>query len=379
MVDLALSSLALLVYARTQQYPPAARDAMLRYGSLLRLARDRVAQLNGCALDNRDVDACLIAIALMARFESSRLRPGDHELRADFNSLHMWSHDDGACEVLKIWKARARGSAVSPTVKHTRRGLIRAFLLRSCPVPQWMLDGRLFGEQGRDLDWDRIFVRITHLHYELARLEQTGFTQAGKAEKIYDEVQDLDEALQFWAAQLPKSKSYQRHLITELSLLPTDHIYSSTVYGFSSAEDVVLWMQYFTTRIITSSMRLRALDLEQLHSHDPVFCDIERRNRITDLQTMAESLACAIPFCLERFVVMNSDMPAQQASINLSTSDRINPYLANMAVWPLTIASSAEGVNDVLQQWFRAELGRLGKITGDGILECAETGPWPVT
>jgi hypothetical protein len=93
---------------------------------------------------------------------------------------------------------------------------------------------------------------------------------------------------------------------------------------------------------------------------------------------MADSLAASIPFCLERFQVDSSISPTRQASIILNTNDEIKPYLATLAVWPLTIASSLESIGARQQQWFKSELAILGKITGDGILEGAETYQWAI-
>jgi hypothetical protein len=61
MVDLALSSMALAVYSRIQQHPPAAIEASSRYYRLLRVAQERIAQLAIPTLDERDIDACLLA------------------------------------------------------------------------------------------------------------------------------------------------------------------------------------------------------------------------------------------------------------------------------------------------------------------------------
>ena len=92
---------------------------------------------------------------------------------------------------------------------------------------------------------------------------------------------------------------------------------------------------------------------------------------------MADSLASTIPFCLERFKVAHDpDSPIRQTLTMLNTNDEIKPYLAMLAIWPLAIASSLEGVDVGQQLWFRSELARLGRITGAGVLEFAETDQW---
>jgi hypothetical protein len=62
----------------------------------------------------------------------------------------------------------------------------------------------------------------------------------------------------------------------------------------------------------------------------------------------------------------------------LNTNEDIEPYMAMLVVWPLTLASSVGGVDAGLQKWFRSELARLGRVMGYAITECAEIGQLPV-
>jgi hypothetical protein len=96
MVDLALSSIALAVYSRTQQHPLAATEASSRYYRLLRVAQERIAQLGIPTLDERNIDACLLAFFLMGRFEGATHRPSDLNSKESFTWLHNFSHHDGA-------------------------------------------------------------------------------------------------------------------------------------------------------------------------------------------------------------------------------------------------------------------------------------------
>jgi hypothetical protein len=89
--------------------------------------------------------------------------------------------------------------------------------------------------------------------------------------------------------------------------------------------------------MLIHSTRLRVLEL----SHPNLLVDFtyeqQRQECITQLEAMADSLASSIPVCLERFKVENPNSPIRQSSIKLNPNDEIKPYLANLAVWPLTI------------------------------------------
>jgi hypothetical protein len=378
MVDLALSSMALAVYSRTQQHPQAATESSSRYYRLLRVAQERIAQVGITTLDERNIDACLLAIFLMGRYEGARQRPGDLNSKDSFTSLQSWYHHDGAMAILKVWNDNLSHNTATFIMKQTRRGLIRSSLLRNLPLPDWMLNGKHFGEHDLELDYDRMVVRIANLHYASASLQQKNGLQIAKAEGLNNEARELDKALQDWAAQIPSTCSYQRHILTEPDPRPRKHFYSSIVYSYSRPGYAAVWSQYFAARMLINSTRLRVLELTRPNPLADFTYENQRLECITQLKAMADSLASTIPFCLERFKTNNPNSPIRQTSITFNTNEEIKPYLASLAVWPLTVASSLEGIDIRQQQWFRSELARLGRITGDGVLECAETDQWAI-
>ena len=378
MVDLALSSMALHSYSRTQQHAPAATEASSRYGRLLRVTQERLAHLGSPTLDERDVDACLLAVTLMGRYEGAARRPGDLNSKASFRSLQSWSHHDGAMAILKVWNDNLSHNSATIIIKQTRRGLIKSSLLRNLPLPDWMLDGNRFGEHGLELDHDRIVVRIVNLHYASTTFQQKNGLQVAKAEELNNEALELDKALQDWAAQVPSTSSYQRHILTGPDPWPREHFYSSIVYSYSRPAYAAVWSQYFATRMLISSTRLRVLELSRPNPLVNSTFEQQRLECFIHLKTMANSLASTIPFCLERFKVDNPSSPIRQTSITLNTNEEIKPYLASLAVWPLTIASSLDGIDVRQKLWFRSELARLGRTIGDSVLECAETDQWAI-
>ena len=375
MVDLALSSMALSVYSKTQRYPLAAIEASSKYYRLLRLAQERIAQVGVLTLDERNIDACLLAVLLMGRYEGATYRPGDPNSRDSFTSLQSWSHHDGAMAILKVWNDNLSHNPATYIIKQIRRGLIKSSLLRNLPLPDWMLNGDRFGERDLELDYDHTIVRIVNLHYASASLQQKNGEQFEKAEELNNEARELDKALQDWAAHFPSTWSYKRHVLTESDPSPRRPFYSLTVYSYLRHGYAAVWSLYFATRMLINSTRLRILGMSR--PNPLVNFTYQRLECNAQLKAMADSLASTIPFCLERFKVAEyPNSPIRQTSITLSTNEEIKPYLANLIVWPLTIASSLEEIDVRQQLWFRSELARLGRITGAGVLECAEKGQW---
>ena len=380
MVDLAISSMALAVYSRTQQHPPAATDASIKYQQLLRIARVTIP-----TLDERNIDDCLLAIFFMSRYEDVIHRPSSLNSKTPFAmSVQSFSHHDGALAILKIWKDRLSYShPATDIIKQTRRGVIRSALLRNLALPEWMLKGSLFGENGLELDYDRIIVRIANVRHQLSTLlQQEASLQTtshepliSRAEELNKEARDIDKALEDWTAQIPSDWCYQRYTLIDPHPWPRRHFYSSIIYSYSSPAYAVFWNHYFATRMLIDSTRLRVLELSRPNSDD--FAHKQQLECFSHMKVMADNLASSVPFCLQRFKVADSPNSLFcQSSITLTTNEEIKPYMAGLIVWPLTIASSLEGVDFRQKLWFKTELAHLGRIVGAGVLECAETDQW---
>lgn len=377
MVDLALTSLALAVFSRTQHHPPAATEASSRYCHLLRVAQERIAQVTIPTCDERNIDACLLAVILMGRYEAAMYRPADLNSKDSlFTSQQIWSHHDGSMAILKVWNDNLSHNTRSCIVRETRRGLIRSSLLRNRPLPDWLLNGDRFGEHNLGLEYDRIVVRIVNLRYAFASFQPKHGLQAAKLVELNKEARELDRALQEWAANIPSTWSYHRHTLENPDAWPRRHFYSSIVYSHSSPGYVAVWSQYFGTRMLINSTRVRILELSSANPLLDFDCEQQRLECLTQLKAMADSLASTIPFCLDRFTVDNPNSPNCQPTITLNTNEEIKPSLASLAVWPLTIASSIEGIDVSQHLWFRSVLANLGRIVGDGIFEYVETDQW---
>ena len=377
MVDLALSSMALAVFSRTQRHPVAAAEASVRYDRLLRIAQERIAQVGISTLDEREIDACLLAIFLMGRYEAVIYSPSNLNREGSFSTLRLWFHHNGAMAILKVWYDNPSRIPATFITKQTRRGLIRASLLRNLPLPHWIMDGKVFGERDLELDYDRIFVRSVNLHHESVSFRQMNSLSIKKAKDLNNEAQELDKALEDWVTRLPSIWSYQQHILKEPDLLPKKHFYYPIVYSHSNFGSAAVWNQYFSLRMLVNSIRLRILGVDCPSLTDDITHEQQQRDCMARLKAISDSLAFSIPSCLERFKVVDvPNSPICQTSITFNKDDEIKPNLAVLAVWPLTVASILEGIDPKQQLWFRSQLARLGRTTGEGVLECTETDPW---
>ncbi|KIX93986.1 uncharacterized protein Z520_10323 [Fonsecaea multimorphosa CBS 102226] len=359
--------MALVVFSRTQRHPAAAAEACAQYAKLLRHA-----QLTLSSLVETNIDAALLAVFLMARYEDSAQGEEAFLPNPSFNS---YLHHDGAAAILKIWRSRHAGQnqRATSTVKYSRRGIIRSALLRYLAVPAWLEDGRVFGEGGRDLEYDGILVQIANLRNQLKALQQNS-SQLDTispelfqmAQKLCNEAERLDSALQDWAIRIPSSWYPYRHLIRTGSSLPPRHFFSTEVYSYSSMTCAARWLNYSATRTLLNRAWLKILELVQpcsddsAHNHSVEQC----RSRIL---VAANDVSSSIPFVHGTFKA--TDAGKHQTVITLNTDAEIEPYVASLTAWPLSIASSIGSLNAGQKQWFGSQLALIGRILGSGVLE----------
>ena len=383
MLDLAVSSMALAVFSRTQQHPPAAVEASKKYHQLL-----QVAQANIIHLDEANLDAYLLAIHFMSRYEDVEHRPSHLNAKLPFTTTcQSFSHHDGALAILKFWKDRlSHSQPATDVIKHTRRGMIKSALMRSLALPKWLREGASFGEYGLELEYDCIIVRIASLRQRLSMLfkgntrpQRTSSDELmSTAEELNTEARDIDKALESWNEHFPSTWSYQRHTLPEPQHpWPEDGFYSPVVYSYSNPAYAAAWNQYHTTRMLINSTRSKILQISRPSSHNFAYHE-QRLECLSKLNTIANDLASSVPFCLQRIKVADCphSSPSLPNSITLNTNEDIKPYVALSIIWPLTIASSLTDVDLELHLWFRSELARLGRIAGFRVLECAETDWW---
>ncbi|KIW13825.1 hypothetical protein PV08_06605 [Exophiala spinifera] len=386
-VDGGLSSLALAVFARTQKSESAAAEASSAYHRLLGMTRGRIGTI-GPDTHQSHVEACLLAVLMMGRYEGAMHHPGMiiSPTRDSFMALRSWLHHDGALAILQMWNDYlSHSNKASCIIKHTRRGLTLSALLRGFPLADWLLDGERFGEVGLDLDYDRILVPVVNLRYTAKQLlEQGADADEHTIDELDAQAKSLDVMLEDFATKIPFPESRRRFYLLEQAKTwswPRKHFFSPFVTMYKDQGYAALWALYFAARILVNSTRLKIL---RAHSHTPeangsAAAHSEKRAEcLTTIQLMVTELASVTPFVLDRVESTDPTARCGWSSLRVNIDEPVKPHLATLMVWPLSVAGSIEGVDVDRQRWFRSELSEVGRIVGDGILQCAETEHWAV-
>ena len=378
MVDLALSSMALAVYSRTQRHPAAAAEASSNYHRLLQVAQKRISHVQSQAPTEISIDICLLGAFLMGRYENVIHNFKDNEFTKSFASPQSWSHYDGMMAILKIWSESSNPYPATFIIKQTRRQVVKLSLLRRTSLPSWIKDGCRYGERGLELGYDRIMVRTIDLCHKLRNSREENDFHETRMEYLRSEAQELDEALQDWVAQISRVYPYRQHVLVESDSRSSRarHIYSSKVYSYSKADHAAIWLEYFAARLLVNHLWLGVFETSHPAASANLSHEAQRLACIAILQEMADSLASSIPYCLGKIKAIGGQSLVDRPSVEVATDDEITPYLVNWVAWPLTVASAIKHIDVDQQLWFRSELARLGRAIGDGVLQCADSNQW---
>lgn len=375
-VDLALSTVALAVFSRAKKCTEAAKRAALNYHQLINKTRASIG-----SVEEENIDTFLLAIFSMARYEDALFDTDQLSFGKSFTSnLRSCSHHDGSLAVLSAWvRIRGRDTPATSVIKHTRRGLIRSFLLRSLALPISLHEGKLFGEHGLEVEYDAVLIRVLNIRRRLSilRLPEKGQVcttgeLSSLAYWIDDEAQDIDLALHNWTEHFPDTWSYQKHTLPLSKLWAKRYHSIELVYSYANPAQAATWCQYYAMRLLINSTRLRNFELLGTYM-DNLASEKWRLECASCMNHLSKELISSIPYCLQEFDGIIHPTPDSLETNTPSKTEDLKPHLANLVIWPLTIAAGIDNLGLNYKAWFRSELARIGKLTGYGVLECAES------
>ncbi|KAF2168814.1 hypothetical protein M409DRAFT_52819 [Zasmidium cellare ATCC 36951] len=383
MVDRAFSSLALLVFARSQKSLLAAKEASTSYQRLLKDMQSRILQISRGNIGQTDSDEILLTIYFMARYESVVQQDGDSTKLME--SMKVWSHFDGVAAILRLWHDDCDRTAPSSIVKLARRTVVKSSLLRERQIPQWLRGGERFGEKGLALEFDRLAVRTIALRQECVQLERKcddGSPAASTFEHLSCEAIKIGQALHDWVQHFPRKWEYNEYKIEGVS---ADELWSPAVSTCTRHGYAAVWTEYYSIRMLLMNAPLQTLDAACPRSTlEPTSMRIQSRSERlaceAELNAASDSLASLIPFCLGRIRAHDTlTTTPNKATAELELSHgSIEPYLANLVVWPLSIAASLQHLDVARREWFRSWLSRISSSSCECLVAYAMSDYWTV-
>lgn len=370
-VDAAFGALALAVFGVLMKERDAVIQGSKAYHELLKNMQSAIPRINSGILDADGIDAYLLTAYFMARYESFVQQNSD--ITEPISDMKLCFHFDGATAILKAWYVNRRKYTPSVVIKQARRLIIRTNMLRERQCG-WLEDGAAFGETDMALSYDRFVTQIMQIRERYQRAAQASFLDPFIATPEIDalaaEARNLDVEFQNWSTRLPTKWFYRRHEApeTNASMYPNDIFYSPAILSCSKLGYTAVWSEYFALRLLLTNTRLRIFDLDPTPSSAAF---LESLTLLEQLTSSAEALASFIPFCLDDVRIS----PAPSMSVSLSR-EPFKPFLANLVVWPLALASSLQKLDPEKQRWFRGAIGRIATGSSECLIAYANSDSW---
>lgn len=281
-------------------------------------------------------------------------------------ALRSASHHDGALVVLKAFKDRQSSSKrpIPDIVKHTRRGMIKSALMRNKSLPEWIINGRDFGEEGLEAEYDSIIVRLVDIRHRLFALgKDDEGCQANDRTKLASELvqesQDLETNISTYPSRFPSNWIRQMHILpVESGVRNSPQI----VYGYQNLSYASIWSRYYATRILINSTFISCLRiLHRLPVPPPIvptspsLKNAQFQKAQFAIAEMADEMQSSLPFCLGNMT-------------GVIKEEEIHPISVRWLAWPLTMVMFADELGKAKKEVFVAEMLRLGRRVGIGAL-----------
>ena len=202
--------------------------------------------------------------------------------------------------------------------------------------------------------------------------------------RLVEDAQALDVRLQEWANNFPNAKVIERPTLAPKpgSWSEADY-HPPTVDHFEGPGNTAIWILYFATRMLVKSTCLSVFNLRaHLPADGPSLVEEQRQECSQQLHLLGDRMASAVAAFSQlgkagkkaTSVRRPPDSKGEEPpTIGAKTS------VAGLIIWPLAVAASVDGLEPGQQQWFRAEIARIGKAIGNGFFELAAPCPeWTI-
>ena len=227
-----------------------------------------------------------------------------------------------------------------------------------------------------ELVFDRIDFAVCALSHASKSLHGRLCVEEHVVQPLFDAARELRLQLSSWTANLMELHPYRIEELVNAGPWPRPHAWSSTVLVHQGSAQAYVWCQTFATTMLLERVKLRILDLSISRYLDVKSFQRQHLACMAEIQSMADCLSASVPSILCRFRHKAFSDPQAQLSLVPEDASNIEPSLATLAVWPISIAACLDAPFVTQHLWFRNELVMLGKIVGDGALERAISDDW---
>jgi len=179
---------------------------------------------------------------------------------------------------------------------------------------------------------------------------------------VASEARTLDLDLTKWSWNVPDDWRYTTttRATNDPAGSPNESSFDGRVHNYANYSHASLWLRYRALRLITNSIMLRCLTTA--HTLSPnlthLFSKSDLLKKIMDV--LATELCASVPYFF---------MPDKSVLLLDASAAAIQPKVAGLLAWPLTVAVSTEHVPELQRVWLQGRLKVAAEAMGDTVLE----------
>ena len=254
---------------------------------------------------------------------------------------------------------------------------MRIGVLRGIACPSWLRDAN-YEEDFPVQDMNILMHRVSNLRAKSLHLLGTrNFEMPGCCQKLFPvenasplviaaEAEEIDSVLEAWSRSLPNDWKYadsQRYQD------------GFPIHRYSSHAHAAVWNRYRALRLITNSIRIRALSNLLLDPAQEQFVQIEHAACLFKIDVLTNDMCSGIS---SFFNTPNTSRQVEPGSWSIEIGDcvmnsvgEIMPKLAHLISWSLFVAVRTEHAPTSKKRWLEVHLKTVADVLGNAMIRDA--------
>lgn len=242
-------------------------------------------------------------------------------------------------------------------------------------MPDWLQNGKDFGETGPALKIDSFMVRVAAFRTRaldfFPRAASTFVTSIPDIEHLAHAGKELEDDLVDWADSMTgewKSRKFTSPGVADNVV--GDDTYDGHRNSYTSHGHASLWLRQRALRLIINSIFIKFITVRMQTSTNHAHLLWKRERMCGNLDSTSAELCGDIVYFFTPAPSIHSPGVAVVPAAQSAPTDEptILPSLASMLAWPLAVAVSTENVPEPQRRWLQGKLGVVADALGDAVL-----------
>lgn len=244
-------------------------------------------------------------------------------------------------------------------------------------MPDWLQNGKDFGEIGPALQIDSFMVRVAAFRARalefFPRVASMFVTSIPDIEHLAHTGKELEDDLVDWADSMTGEWERRKLTLPEVADNVTgdgNDAYDGHRNSYTSHGHASLWLRQRALRLIINSIFIKFITVRMQTSTNHARLLWKRERMRGNLVSVSAELCGDIAYFFTPAPSVRAMGLAVVAAAQSAPADEhtILPSLASMLAWPLAVAVSTENVPEPQRRWLQDKLGVVADALGDAVL-----------